>query len=673
MARYGSFKYSEQKYGASPATDLFLWSFIVDWDRDGYYTGENEALRMADLSIIRGRDSLVERNGGGFARFRPGTAIALLNNSDGRYDPFNINSPLFPHVTPGKHVRIAVKNGNTGANYELMRGRIADIQPYNRGNVRMARIYVVDGLQFLSDRTIRIGTRQQGSAVIVDNRWSTGRWVDYILEMAAWPEDEWPRTYDLTGDHNDDTFKTLGFAWFWQRNTADAIRELEAAEGIGNFFHDREGNARFVGRKFTYDTILEIDESQLLTDITTPQPWETLRNRIEVEVNPIALHDLDAILWELDDVPFVVAEGSFTIDVAFRYEHFSVALANSGWIFTVNSAADGSGTNLTSQCSLQLSEAGDGTTIILLNNSVTDGYITSLSVTGDALYAAYKHVAHAENEDSIEIFDTRTFKISSPWLQESDFGQEVADYLVAHMGNAMMHPNVKLQNRPTLQFPVDLYVTQIHLTSPTMGLNRNYRAGKIEHKWLNANGQSVETALRLEPYFTPVDAESLGIDFVLQNDFSQNESFLYDQTDCSGPPPAGMMEWCLGDEWEGENTLHVALNQNDFEECYTDAESHVIQPGEVLYYEYRYQDSDTHPFLPSVFLDIYTVEGGFVYQEGVPFEIVSGLGDWRPYYLDLTPWGGQTISKISFTTGAAPVGSAVIYIDNVGIGVLLDA
>ena len=41
--RYGIAKYGSFKYGSGPTIDNLLWGIIVDWDGDGYFTGENEA------------------------------------------------------------------------------------------------------------------------------------------------------------------------------------------------------------------------------------------------------------------------------------------------------------------------------------------------------------------------------------------------------------------------------------------------------------------------------------------------------------------------------------------------------------------------------------------------------------------------------------------------------
>ncbi|NVM23894.1 MAG: hypothetical protein HWN68_19210, partial [Desulfobacterales bacterium] len=61
MAKYGTFKYSEEKYGTEAQDANLRWTFIVAWD--GYYGWGNEAERMVDFTVERGRQRMLGRNG----------------------------------------------------------------------------------------------------------------------------------------------------------------------------------------------------------------------------------------------------------------------------------------------------------------------------------------------------------------------------------------------------------------------------------------------------------------------------------------------------------------------------------------------------------------------------------------------------------------------------------
>lgn len=685
MARYGTFLYgSGQKYGTSPTNANLLWTFIVDWDNDGYFTGENEAEYMVDFSLSRGRDHLIAPNGQGFERYQAGKVSVTLDNSDGRFNPFNTSSPLYPYVTPGRTVRIAVKNGSTGTDYSLMRGKISDIQPYNVRGRKLVKIDVIDGQQFLADKTVRIGLRQTVS--ISPNLWSTGRLVDLILERANWPEDEWPRTYDLLTDYlgnldstfSENFYTTLAYAWFWNRNAMEAVRELENTE-LGTFLHDRNGNAQFLSQHKTYDNLIDIDESELLTDISLPQPWETLRNRIEIVVNPIQVEDLtpNPILWSIagtdDQAIPIAAESSFVVDALFRYFNYTVVPGGPGGYaveFTVNSLADGSGSNLTSQCTVQESEFGDGATITLLNNSVTDGFITQLRVSGDPIYGAFDSVMSAEDEDSIDIYSSRTLSIQSPWTQEPAYAQELADFLLEKLKDPTPFPVIKIEARPSLQFPLDLYVDAIHLIASSLSINKVYRIGKIEHDWLNDNGQAVLTTLKLEPYFA-VDAPEI-LDCSLYSPFSA-------VAETAGTVTAPLMDWTLSGDWEHSELISGAeeigyircpLSVEDVNDTAIANISYTVQANDVLSFWYRYGDTDgVDPEEIAMKFIADTADHENNYSGSVPFVAAQNSG-WLQFVGDFPPWMvGETVTTLKFFREFGfVVADANFYLDSVCIG-----
>ena len=64
MSRYGTFKYSTQKYGVSVNPNL-LWALEVDWDDDGVFDGSNDAVRVTGLRSERGDQYFISGDGRG--------------------------------------------------------------------------------------------------------------------------------------------------------------------------------------------------------------------------------------------------------------------------------------------------------------------------------------------------------------------------------------------------------------------------------------------------------------------------------------------------------------------------------------------------------------------------------------------------------------------------------
>lgn len=657
MARYSTFTYGDgTKYGAS-TEDLLLWTVIIDWDADSYFSGENEASRMVRFELARGRDHLVAPNGNGFERYRPGQATIILDNDDGRYNPFNASSPLYPNVTPGKSVRLAVKDANSGTNYALMRGKIADIQPYNQGNQKLVKIDVVDGQEFLRGRQVKVGYHNHNDGQ-QDSTYTTGRWVDLILEAAGWPA-EWPRTYSLLDDYNADTlYKTLKWAWFWLRDGLDCIRELEDAE-IGTFLHGRHGQARFFSRSFTYDQIVSIDESQVLRDITTPQPWETLRNRVEIGVHQIKLDDFASpeILFQTggddeDAIP-IAAEGSLTTDVQFQYGHYKVVPANVYISVTLTDDPAG-GSALTH--AEQIGEYGDGSTVIVQNTDVTDGYLRNLEIGGDAIYAKFHNVISAEDGSSQTIYGARVLRIETPWSQENGDAELMTAFLLEKLKDPRQFPVIRLEDRPALQFGVDLYADLIHLTSSTLSINKLFRVGKLEHSW--QAGRACRTTLKLEPYFAY--GADIELDEIVSWDFdSCPDGWEFD------PDPG---------DWSCSTGRLIAQLDDMNDDWAFVAPDLLLGHQNYLTYQYRYQNTQSWSASENVvFLILTTLESGNIYWDYVPFEATE-LGAYRQVALDLSDYEGETLSLIRFIKDDSVDGDpdAILEIDNISIGQRID-
>jgi hypothetical protein len=501
VARYGSFKYdSGTKYGTAITTSNLLWTFIVDWDGDGYYSGVNEAAYMVDLKVERGRDSLL--SGKGFDRYDPGEAVGVFGNDDGRYDPYNTSSPLYPNVSPGKSARVLVKDGNTGTNYGVMRGTIADIQPFCRGRRQFARIVVRDGLRWLADRVSSVGLQ---SSQRVDQN------IQDVLTAADWPTTEWPISFSNSLD-------TLTYYWAFKKKALQAINALEDCD-VGVFFHDRDGNAVFRGRDYTHTRTKTVTQSEILADIVVPQPWEIIRNSVDVGVYPKALDtavDLATGLYRKpdSDVPYIAAGATFVFDALFKQiktvskTSAPTAALNSAcgsgatFSFSVNAQADGLGADLSASCELTNGEVGDGVEISIANNSGTNGYLGFCRVNGDAVYALDTSIQKASDSTSIAAYGPRSLAIDSYWRETSGTAQAIAAWLLAAYKDPTLHPTIQFEARPDYQFYVDLY-DRVVLSVARKGISSvNFRVGKISHEWLTENGQAVRTQVKLEPYVT---------------------------------------------------------------------------------------------------------------------------------------------------------------------------
>jgi len=678
MALYNSFQYSEDFYGdgSIKTVENLLWAIQVDWDGDGVFDGSNEAGRVVDVRIERGRDNYLNRTGNGFERYAAGTATIFLDNDDGRYNPFNASSPLYQQILPGRFARIGVRDVASDTYHELIRGKIEDIQPFQSGNRALVKIDVVDGQRWLEGRNIKLSYKINnsppdeagGSSYIRTYGW----WADRILstEGANWPDDEWPRTYNALTDYlgwgtpgyTEDFYGWLEYGWFWDKDALQAMRELEEAE-LGTFLHARNGQARFLSSHFTYDNLVEIYEDEVLRDITTPQPWEIVRNEVTVDLNQIntiesALHENWQIGGTNNAAIFVEDGSSVALEARFSsatYNASSVVPKLLALSFVINAYAnaDGSGTDLSSGFYATfkggLGNFGDGATVLVFNNSGSGGYLTNLQVKGGFYYTPQTTAISDEDATSQGIYGSRVLKIDTPWVQHIDYAQTITAFLLSKLKDPQPLPVIKIQTRPDIQFALDLYVDAVNFISGKLGIDRVYRIGKIMHEWLDETGQHVLTTLKLEPYFA-IDAPYI-VRADLLNTFATSA-----EANCSGPAAEGKMEWCTNSQWSYQGTggytaghVQVFLGDATTRTLNTTGLSYLISTGAVLHYFYKYLLTGGDPANShAVYLELSTTESGVILTKWAPFIATASATLWSDDLIDLSEWAGEHLSEIKF-------------------------
>ena len=484
LTTYGQAVYGQKLYyGSADPTAEILWGILIKWDSNW----ENEALRAVDLQVERGRDTLIES--GGWTRYRPGRAEITVDNSDGRFDPYNSSSPLYLKLVPGKFVRIYVRY--SGTDYNVMWGRIADIQPYNRGLIRLTRITVTDGLDFLRTAITSRGhiNLQYGITSIYD-----------LVSASDWPSTEWSVSAVTGGPE-------VGNTYFFKRNALQAITELADAIA-GQFFHHADGQFRAYAANYTHANTTTINEDDLLRDIQITQPWENIVNDARIFENSKAKSATSSeVLFDVTQPVYIAAGTSVSWDAMFRYSQYypvggrNPSVGPAG--LDVNTASDGSGTDISGSCSisaLATAETGEGTTITVTNGSASNGYIIEAKVYGQAIYNPNPLVWTLTDASSLAAYGRRSFELDSPWVQGSEYAQTYRNWLLDELGTPRPLIRVALENQPALQWGRELYISRIRLIAPSLGIDDYYRIGSIKHEWLRPNGLAVRTTYQLEPY-----------------------------------------------------------------------------------------------------------------------------------------------------------------------------
>ena len=178
MAKYSSFKYSDQKYGSSWVTSpAVTWIVQVDWDNDGTLDGANEGQYLIGCNIRRGREEYLNADGSGFEHMHAGKATLVFDNDTGRYDPRNTAGALYPNIKPGRKMQIRLLDITDNTQYTLFTGIVDNIVP--KGYNDEVTMICIDYMQWLADQELTFTAELFNTTI-------TGA-LNHLLTQAQYP------------------------------------------------------------------------------------------------------------------------------------------------------------------------------------------------------------------------------------------------------------------------------------------------------------------------------------------------------------------------------------------------------------------------------------------------------------------------------------------------------
>ena len=428
---------------------------LVDWGNTGSFTGENEAANLIYWNIRRGRQYYVSTNGQGFDHVDISQTTLTMINRDGRYNPYNTNSPLYPNIKPGKYFQLSFKDNINNVNYLVMTGKIADITPIS-GSWEQVQFVCVDGLQDLADQNVNV------DAVYYQ------KLSDMILQTLT--ASDWATRWgkNIQNDATPITIFELDSA-----NAMDSIHSL-ADTGLGTFFMARTGKATYYPRNYAGMTTYNFDQAVVLKEWTLPSPWDQVRNMITVTCNRKVKQRLGSI-WYLPDPVYVSANGHIVITATYA-EAMDVSL----YQYTANSEADSTGTDLHDNFFITIVPRGKSSDIRIFNGLGTGGgYLTSLELIGRTFVDVSSNY---EDDDPTSMLDygNRRFGLDTPYLQDYNFAKAYATIIKNKLKDARAIPIIQIEERPDIQYVPDLF-DKIHITSGRLGIDDTFSVGMIEH------------------------------------------------------------------------------------------------------------------------------------------------------------------------------------------------
>lgn len=455
-----------------------FWTVLIDWSGDGSFLDESNNLAKS-LYIDRGRDFFINMDSTGYEPVSEGTLSITLDNSDDRYNPYNTGSPLYPNVNPGKKIYISVIDGSTGTEYACYTGTIDDIQPDTQSAT--VNITAVDLIKELQEQNISIP---------VEDAITFADAAEMVLAEAG-----------ITNYAVDNNLDSIPYWWVSDKTPFDALQEICDAT-LGTFFVGVDGKAKMYNRARPVSSVISLTQSEILKDIMIRQPWEVVRNAVDVKINTLT-EQSSGVIWTMTDKPYVPAGTSLEVWGDYSYSNESCPAINvlnpvATTDYTMNTQANGTGTNKTSFFTVTKEDFGGSVKVTITNTGGVGAYVTLCQIKGQAITTPDPSTIKRTDPVSIALYKTRKFVIDNPWLQATSTGESLATVIIDLHANGRKFPMVKIQARPELQFAVDLF-DRINLDVAKLGISDAYRVGKIKHEWLHENGQDVITTLHLEP------------------------------------------------------------------------------------------------------------------------------------------------------------------------------
>lgn len=464
-------------YGKDTVTEP-LFGLSVDWARLGYFTGRNEARRLETFRIRRGRRHYIRTNGDGFEQEDTGTMTLTVADPDREFFPFNTSSPLYGILSPNRRGKMRVVTPDESG-HDLFTGSVSAILPTD-GSIPSATIEMVDGWDLLRGQKSNITVELQED-VYADEI------VPLILNKANYPSD-WG--YDLNPG-----LDVQPYWWVDKKSAADAIFEIIHSE-LGRAYINGSGAVSFRNRYYTETPAATItDQDYIYDSFEFVTPWEIQRNLVTVIVKP-RTEKTSQVLWSLPQVVPINNGQTYEFYPEFTYNN-SVVPAKDVLdpVATANTLENGTGTDLTSGLVLTKEALGNRVKISITNNSGSNGYLTTTTISGKPIVVDAEVPLEKRNVAAYE--DVKAFTLDLPWVQNIQRADGFKDFLLEFLTPTKQYIRLTLKPNANVQFALDLG-RSVTVNSTLHGVNETFFISYIEHLHRRKQGYTL-TSLILEP------------------------------------------------------------------------------------------------------------------------------------------------------------------------------
>jgi hypothetical protein len=490
------------------------YTLLVDWNNDGDFTDANDDISGDTLSVTwsRGRDYASALQGRSVA----GKLSAVLINTDGKYSPSNTSSALTGSILPGRTIKLQAGSGsfpytfpvafNDGVRWQ---GKLDRIKPSPAASGRRTATLTAFGtLGYLNQFETQL-------ASVTSRR--TDQAVGDILDDVGWDEAD---------DRDLDTGKTtISRFWISGKKTIDALRLVEEAEA-GFVKESKSGQIAFESRYHrltetasttSQATFSDADgAAHTFTQVVQDDPLGTIINHVEATARTFDTASL-AVLWTHPETgsasPTLAPGEAKTFEAEFpNPDAANSAMEVDAWTtpaattdFLLNSASDGTGTNLTGDITVTQSKTAERMAITLTNSATgSSGYLTKLQARGTAVSTKNPCIVRAIDTTSQGIYGERKYVAKTKFIPTTSEAQDWCDYQVSVSASPT---NILTMTIPasapgnigqSLTRDLSDRITVTATGDAKLGINEDFFVESEQHQ-VSAGGQAHQTIWKLSP------------------------------------------------------------------------------------------------------------------------------------------------------------------------------
>ena len=419
-------------------------------------------------TISRGRESE-------FDQMEVGRLELQVDNSDRRFSPGYASSVIgASNLVPRRPIRIRMTSGSVSG--ALFYGYIKRIKPQPKiGNRTMATIEAEDALSQFQRANATVSL-QQGV--------TTGCALGLGLDAIGFPSAS--RSIDTGGD-------SLAYFWVRDQNAKQLFDDLARSEG-GIYFINASGGFTFKSRSYNYtNQTSSASFSNVFDEFDYDLSDEKIYNDVRLTAHPRTTAS-NTTIWSLGDIPVMAGSTSASFWSVYTNPSslesvpaLNVASPVVTTDYTMNSLADSSGSNLTTNAVVSFSDFGETGKAIVTNNGSTQFFVTKLQIRGAPLHAPNPIQKRSDDATSTSAYQQRTLEMDLVWQQDSNQAQSAADWFLGIYKNPV--PRVAMgyvaerSNDLLAQSIQRELAERISITETVNGISgQDYFIGRIDHQ-----------------------------------------------------------------------------------------------------------------------------------------------------------------------------------------------